>query len=325
MSKKYILLFKLVVTSLLMIFILSRIPFNKILITLSSVNLVLFLSSVILALIVLFLSSLQTNYLTAIQKILISYKEIVKVYFTTSFYSLFLPGAVSGGAVKWYKFAKYGPKSSAAAVVLFNRYLETFIVAILGMLYSIPTLIKSNYEYLSWIGVIVLFFLLLSYFLLFNVKVFKTVLQWIEKFPFPSFLKKKALSLLHAMGKFQNLTLKEHLEILGIMLVYHVIDIVSFYLAAQSINVNVNFFVLGWIASTVTLSSLVPISYAGLGIREGILVYILRSYGVSSYQAFALSLLCFTKDLSVPIVGGIVELKEFFIKKNYKSIKGTNV
>jgi glycosyltransferase 2 family protein len=324
MNKKIVLAFKLIITSLLLTYIFFKIPFNKIIITLSSVNPILFFSSVFLVLIVLFLSCEQTKYLTKIQKIFISYSELVKIYFTTAFYSLFLPGAVSGGAVKWYKFAKYGSKSSAAAVVLFNRYLETFIVAILGILYSIPTLIKSHLGYLLWVWTAVLILLLLSYYLLINDKVFKRISKGLIKFPMPSFVKKRAIRLLDAIGEFQNITLKDHFEILGIMLTYHVIDILSFYLVAQSINVTVNFFVLGWIASVVTLSSLAPISYAGLGLREGILVYILRYYGVSPHEALVISFLAFTKDLSVPIIGGILELKEFLLGKSYKSIEETN-
>jgi hypothetical protein len=58
---------------------------------------------------------------------------------------------------------------------------------------------------------------------------------------------------------------------------------------------------------------------------EGILVYILRFYGTTSYQAFALSFLCFTKDLSITFIGGIWELKEFLLGKNYKSAEETNI
>ena len=324
MKRKVILIIKIFITASLLTYLLIKIPFSRIIISLSSVNSILFLFSVLLVLIVLLLSCLQTKYLTTIQKIFISYREIVSVYFTAAFYSLFLPGAVSGGAIKWYKFAKYGSKSSAAAVILFNRYLETFIVAILGMLYSIPTLIKSNFEYLLWIWVIVLSLLFLSYYLLLNGKFLKIISKWLEKFPLPSFIKSKGISLFGAMGKFQNLTLKDHLEILGIMVTYHILDIVSFYVVVQSINVTVNFFVLGWIASAVTLSSLVPVSYAGLGVREGILVYALRYYGITPYEALAISFLAFTKDLSVPIIGGILELKEFLLGKSYKSVEGIN-
>jgi glycosyltransferase 2 family protein len=324
MKRKIILFIKIVVTASILAYLFIKIPFYKIISTFSSVNLPLFFTAVLTVIVVTFLSSLQTKYLTKTQKMLMSFKEIFGVYLTTAFYSLFLPGAVSGGAIKWYKFSKYGSKSSAAAIIVFNRFLETFVVAILGMLYSIPTLIKLKLRFLLLVWVIILILLILTYYLLLNENFLNKISNLFEVLPVPSFVKKKILSLFGAMREFQNLTFKQHLEILGIMICYHVIDIFGFYLVALSINVSVNFFVLGWIASAITLSSLIPISYAGLGLREGFLVYILRYYGVAPQDALVIALLSFTKDLSIPIIGGFLELKNFFLGKNYKSFDETS-
>ena len=321
MNKKIVLIFKLLITSVLLIIIFGKIPFYNILKTFSSVNLILFFLAFLLTIPVILLSSYQTKYLTSIQKIQISFKEILKIYLTTGFYSLFLPGDLAGGAVKWYKFKKHGTGSSAAAVVIFNRFLELLVVIFLGILFSIPGLINSGYRQLLIIWIITLILLSTSYIILLNTETLKKTGRILNKFPIPISIKNKIENLLTAIYEFRNLTLKDHCEIFGIMFLYHILNVAAFYLIAESINVSVSFFVLGWVRSVVIISNFLPISYSGLGVREGIIIYLLSYYGVPSSEALVISLLSFTKNLFVPLAGGIIELKDFLLSKNYKSLE----
>ncbi|MFW9944857.1 MAG: lysylphosphatidylglycerol synthase domain-containing protein, partial [Candidatus Sifarchaeia archaeon] len=48
------------------------------------------------------------------------------------------------------------------------------------------------------------------------------------------------------------------------------------------------FFVIGWISTFVTIIQLIPISIAGLGIREASYAVLLNEYGISPEQAISL-------------------------------------
>jgi uncharacterized membrane protein YbhN (UPF0104 family) len=50
---------------------------------------------------------------------------------------------------------------------------------------------------------------------------------------------------------------------------------------------------------------MVPISLAGLGVREGIFIYLFTRIGVSQEAALSLSLLFFFVTLLVSVLGGI--------------------
>ncbi len=325
MNRKILLAIKISFTSIILAYIFIKIPFYNILKSISSVKIILFLLAFLISIPVILLSSLQTKYLTTIQKMSISFKEILIIYLTTSFYSLFLPGSLSGGAVKWYKFKKFGSKSSAAVVVVFNRYLEIFIVILIGLLCSIPTLISYNYSLLLIVWFSILILLCASYIFLLNTKFLKIVENLLIKIPIPLFVKDKIGNLFKAMQEFQNLAFKDHVEIIIIMLSYHFLSIIAFYLLAASINISLSILVLGWIRSVVTIANMLPISYSGLGVREGLFIYLLHYYGVLPSDALVMSFLTFAKNLLGPVVGGIIELKDFLLDKSYKSIKGTNV
>jgi glycosyltransferase 2 family protein len=321
MNKKFVLFIKIILTTGILVYIFIKIPFDKILLSVSSANLILLLLVVALNIPVTLLSSFQTKYLTAAQKISISFGEILKIYLTTSFYSSFLPGSITGGAVKWYKFAKYSSRSAAAAVVVFNRYLEIFMTVLIGLLFSLPVVIGSSYKYLIILWIIVFTLLILSYFLLINVKTLKKIQGVINSLKIFPGLKSKLINLIEAMIDFQNLTLKDHLEILVIMFSYHLLSIIALYLIAESVNVSLSIFTFGWIRAAVLIMSMLPISYSGLGVREGIMIYLLSFYNVSPQTAFAISFLSFAKNLTMPFVGGIIELKDFLLGKSYKTVK----
>ncbi len=319
MNRKVVLALKIFFTSIILAYIFIRIPFYEIVKNLSSVNLFLFILSLLLNIPVILLSTFQTKYLTSIQKMAISFKEILKIYLTTSFYSLFLPGSLSGGAIKWYKFRKHGSKSAAAVVVVFNRYLELFIIIFLGLLFSIPTVINSQYEYLLPIWAVALLLLCASYIFLLNTNALMKMEKVFNKIPMPLSLKNKSGNLFKAMQEFQNLVLKDHIEILSIMFLYHFLNIISFYLIALSINVSLNILVLGWIRSIVTISNIIPVSYSGLGVREGVIIYLFHYYSIPASEALVISLLTFAKNLSIPLSGGLIELKDFLSSRYYKS------
>jgi uncharacterized membrane protein YbhN (UPF0104 family) len=129
------------------------------------------------------------------------------------------------------------------------------------------------------------------------------------------FIKEKIVALLNAVAQFKNLSLRYHLEILGFMFSYHIINLISFYLLALSLNLSVSILVFGWIGSVVTIFSMVPVSFLGIGIREGIFIYLLGFYGVEPPVAVALSFLTFFKLLIIAFSGGLLELKDFLFKK----------
>ena len=84
---------------------------------------------------------------------------------------------------------------------------------------------------------------------------------------------------------------------------------VVIYLLALSVDVTVPFISLGWIRAVVQLLVFLPISIAGLGVREGGLMLALEPYGVSGTNAVALSLLVFAIGILVGAIGGALEVR----------------
>src|SRR4030066_2044631 len=322
MKKHILLTLKIIVSGILLAYLFSIIPISAILSSIRSTNLFLFILGILLATPINYLSALETQYLTRIQGINLSVFEILKIHLVTNFYGLFLPGTLSGGAVKWYKFSKHGNKSSAAAVVVFNRFLEILIIVIIGIFFSFPALNATSNQKLSLALEIIFLVMILLYFLLLNNSVLIFITKIFLTLTLPNIIKQKIGKSIEAMHQFQNLRLKDHFEILGLLFLYHGIGVLSFYCFARSLNIDVSIWVIGWVRSAMAIAILLPLSFAGLGIREGTLVFLLGQYGVMPNDSMALSFIFLFRALLTSLMGGFFEFRDFaFSKKKKKPIQ----
>ena len=82
----------------------------------------------------------------------------------------------------------------------------------------------------------------------------------------------------------------------------------SNYCAALSVGVELPIMGLAWIVAVVSLVHLLPISLAGLGVREGAYAILLQQYGIPLPQGVSLSLCVFAIILAQALIGGLVEL-----------------
>ena len=319
MKKNILLSVKIILSGLILVYLFSIIPVSKIWASIQSAEIFLVLIGLALLAPITYLSAFETRYLTRIQGMSLTVFEIIKINLATNFYGLFLPGILSGGAIKWYKLSKHGKKSSAAAVVVFNRFLEILIIVFIGILFSLPAFYSSGNRAL-FVGLVLIFFsMIIIYFLLLN----KSGLDFIEKFiliiPLPDLIKETLEKSVNAMRQFQNLNLKDHFEIISLLLLYHGIGVISFFCFAKSLNIDLSIWVLGWIRSAMSIAIMLPLSFVGLGIREGTLVFLLGRYGVVPDVSMALSFLIFFRNILTSLLGGLFEFREYFLKKTEAS------
>ena len=231
------------------------------------------------------------------------------------FYSLFLPGILSGAGVKWYKFSSYGSKSDAAAVVVFNRFLEILMLLFTGIIFSLPVFMTKEQDRLVTILLFFLLAVIASYFLMLNSNALTFFERKILLVPSPAIIKKITSKFFSSMRKYQNLTLKDNIQILGLLFLYHSLGITAAYLLALSLRIDISFFDIAWIRSVITILAMLPISFAGLGIREGSLVFLLSNYGIQPGDALAYSFLLFFNMVLVALSGGFIEFSDFLFRR----------
>ena len=96
------------------------------------------------------------------------------------------------------------------------------------------------------------------------------------------------------------------LHVCGLAFGFHIFQIGLLLILAHSLSLSVPFWYLVLCFPLVTLLSALPLSFGGLGVREGGFVFFLSFLGIAQDKALAFSLLWSALILGAGIVGGLV-------------------
>jgi len=213
----------------------------------------------------------------------ISFREISLANLAGRFYSFILPGQILGEAAKIYHITSgQAIKEKIVASVIvdkLNGVLAILVLGLVGLLFTV-----KNF---GW------FFFLLGLLLLFIVFLFSLRIKIVYDFLFRLFVKFKKLGeVLLSWREYSNrVDLMLFNFILG--LAFQFIGVYAIFLAAQELNLQVSFLALCWVFAAVSAAMLIPVTIAGLGVREGSFIALLGLVGVSQEKALALALVLF--------------------------------
>jgi hypothetical protein len=77
----------------------------------------------------------------------------------------------------------------------------------------------------------------------------------------------------------------------------------------MALDLHISFLTIGWIRVVMHALLMLPISLAGIGVREGSLVVLLQEYAVLPNEAVALAFLLFVVTLLSNSTGGLFEIR----------------
>jgi len=315
--KKFFYLFlKIIITFLVLYFIFLKIDFKSFLLIFSKINYGYVVLAFLIYLLQFLISTLKWQKLVNFFGTKINFKFFLKFNFIGLFYATIMPGGiVAGDLVKGYKVFR----SSEDRKTILNSILMDRITGFIGLLISIILIVififqlnKFPYRSTTTLFSVVLL-LLIFVFLFFSRAVFSCLSKFIKRF-FPkieSFLE-KIFGAINTYSK--NLRLLIFAILMGILI--YLINAFCVYLVALALGVNISFINIFAVNCLTTFALIIaPITFAGFGIREGFFVYFLGLIGTGKESAMALSLLVGLICLLLSLVGGLLELKSLFAKK----------
>ena len=242
-----------------------------------------------------------------------NFLELLKLNYISVFYSSFLPGQSSGELIKGIKLAKKEKAVQKVWVPIFiDKTTNLLMVFIIG---AIAILLDQNFrESKSLIFIVFSFTILFS---LITILLFSETTQKLSKIIIEviiNILKRIGISseILKNISVNYIEQYKKHKYLLAESLIWSMLiklpHVFSFYFLAESLNLNLNLLQCAWLFSVVSIVTILPVSFSGLGIREGTLILILAKLGIEKYNSLSFSLLIFIIGLSIALVGGLLEV-----------------
>jgi hypothetical protein len=253
------------------------------------------------------LSTLRWRCLLQAEAIDLSIWRLSLLYFEGMFFSLMLPTVIGGDVVRGYQIFRATQRHEASlASILVERlsgYAALILIASLGLVVAYPLVRDPALVWLTaaaTVGLGALIAGLLS-----------------EQLQHVFFLGLRRVGLAHFHDTLHALyeavqRYWQHrgalLLALGLSLVLQSTIVVIFFLISRSLNLSVPLVYFFLFVPLISVMSMLPISIAGLGVREGSAVYLFAKAGLDAAGAVSLSLLWFVVIALCSGLGGIVFL-----------------
>jgi len=259
------------------------------------------------------LRAIQIRVFAAWQALTLTFGQIFRIGYIAQFYSLFLPGILAGGAVRWYKFTRHdGKPVEALAIITSGRLIAMLTSVVIGLLCWLTDPVARQHAGFG-IGLVAILVVLMSLWLLwwYHEIVWRGMARLARGRRIPGRLRDFARRVLDAAPDLRELGSRKIMTVIAISICENTLGILALWLFARALDIDLAIASAAWIRTYIMLILLLPISIGGFGIREGGLIVMLAAYGVSPELAVAFSFLMVAVRLLSALVGGALEFWGF--------------
>jgi glycosyltransferase 2 family protein len=305
-------LLPIAIAAALLVYIFRVVPFGEVLGALHSARFGGVVLGLGLLLVARIIAARRMQLLTEKQGLSLSLAELFEISTATTFYGLILPGTLSGGVVRWYKLAKRGNAIGALASMTWDRLADAAMVVVVGVVCWAISRPAGAHAAVGPLLLTICAALVALYLAGFSRRVGEPLLRVCarvgQRAP-AGWLRRKSEELVAAARVYHGAGRGFSYRVAVLSLGTQLAGAAAFYAWAAALGLPVGFAELTWARACYTLVVLLPVTFAGLGAREGILILLLQPYGVTGAQAVAVAFLQLGGTFVLAALGGLFELR----------------
>ena len=309
-----VLIGKLAVSGLLLALLFWRVDRPAFLRSLQTLPVGLFLGCVALYALGYLISTIRWQRLLRAEGIRLPLWRLGLVYIEGAFFNLFLPTLIGGDIVRGYFIYRMtrGNDASIASILVdrLSGFAALMLIAVGSLAVTFRTLNDPQIA-ASILGVAVLFAGLML--VLLNDRVKDLVLGLLRAAGLGRF-QAKLQGLVDSLHRYRR-----HYRALGqaflLSILLQGLIIVTYYLIGVGLNLGVPLVYFFLFIPLTTVVAMLPVSVAGLGVREAGVVFFFAKVGVDAGAALGMSLVCFSLTLIVSGLGGVAFLLDHHAAK----------
>ncbi|HJW89040.1 MAG TPA: lysylphosphatidylglycerol synthase transmembrane domain-containing protein [Anaerolineales bacterium] len=252
------------------------------------------------------LTSYRWQVLLAAQGIHIPLRTLIASVFVGQFFNSFLPTTVGGDAIRAYDTAAHSQETAKSIMSVFaDRLIGVFALALLALL-GLVVAWFSGQDVAFYITPVLVVFLIcaLGILTVFN----RRLVAWFERA-----MRSLRLGKLADRGMQAYRSVHELRDMPGALLIAFLVSValqinvvLFYYFIGLSLTMGVSLLFFFIIVPVALVVLIIPVSINGVGLREGIFVFLLTALAVPTPEAIALSWLSFGLTLTQGVLGGII-------------------
>ena len=239
-----------------------------------------------------------------------AFLRLLRLNLAAQFYSLIFPGQVAAEAVKAYQLGRGRLDAQAIATsVLFDKVTSLIALLVFGLAGALTTELPLGAPLKSIL--LVLFLGGVGSLLALRIPPLETTaigtLTKVGKRFRKEGISRKLVLVIRAWADYSSrpLPLWGSLVVGALQQALHIAIVV---ILARGIGIEIRLLEWCWIFTLASIATFLPISLAGVGVREGTFVGLLALFRVAAEQALALSLSLLALQLLLGLIGGAIEL-----------------
>jgi len=273
----------------LIVFLLNRFDFTVICQNIKKARGEFLIFAILLSLIGDFLSSLQWKFVLSIHRIRVGIKKLFSLYLIGAFFNNFLPTSVGGDVYKIHRLTREIKLNHAATSVLMTRVMGLWSLLFIATITLFSPLNRAITGAdirlilaVLWIIVLVTFFL--------------------PKF----FARFKFFSQLHDIfARYRHEKKRVFLAIIT-SIIAQILGLFFCWAVAGALSLKLTFTQIAYFSSLTIIISALPLAINGLGIREGVYVWLFNKINLEGEMALSFSFLILLLISFRSIIGGIL-------------------
>jgi hypothetical protein len=307
-NKKVQGLLQILLSLVLLIWLIGRAGLDEVLTSLSGLDWAWYLPAFALFLLNIFIRSYRWYTLLHSLNEKSTFRQLVYLYFVGFFANNFIPSGFGGDFVKIVSLRRtFGRGAEALSSVVMDRVtglLGSAIIALVALIWnSMGHVTAVELPPVLWVVIVLLSIGTPAAFLLIRWSHPLEILA--RRFPKIQQIPKydKVEQLVDTVNRYPLPVLRDSLLI---SLPFTLILIVTQYFIARALSVDVPLPVFALFVPIISILNLLPLSFNGLGVREGVYQFLFVPIGVATASAIAMSLAFYFLRFGTGLVGGMM-------------------
>ena len=311
-SKVFKLTLKISVSILLIGYLAIRVDWNIILRSLLKIDLHLYILSTFIAFTTIYILAAKYYILIRKSSISLGINSLAKINLISEFYSLFFPSAIGKEAVRWYRVTRNkNGRALFFTSTLFERLNFIFVLLLFSIiplnLYGQNKSINTLRNHLTPILLISLLLIIVA-FAYYVIPSFRRILFLVIGKIIKFFKLKLQPENFLSGFILNNPNISLYASTFFLSLLWQLIFLMRLFCLFQASDLPIGYFDVAWMGSLVLLLQVLPISFGGIGIREGAYAYFFSAFNLPPEKGVMIGILFFSQMLILAIVGGLLDI-----------------
>ena len=236
--------------------------------------------------------------------------RVILAHTLARLYSLITPGELVASAAKWKSLTD---ATGSGAIVLNSIVYYRFVLLLGPLVVGSMALLRANpfpRVPLGELAALLAIFMVLSMGFFLSRRTAPVCDRAVGYLlaRLPGVIRGPGRKVLLALDALRAMTIRQHLSFGVAGMFEFFLVLVSFWSATQALNLDLPLTTVIWVQAALLVLRLLPITFANLGIREGLLVVVLGIYDVLPGDAVALGLLLFSQYLVIAGIGAFYQI-----------------